>query len=173
MLLPCSEKIFLRVLRFSTLLKNQQRQTLIRFGTHGYLQTSSYELLSTRWVNTLQPSNYNSGDLARNKTKQIPVFGRNKAPGGKNRYSGELLSGTEDRKKFGDRRHEDFAFPTQLYYRRRAVLFVKDSQLQVLKYHTRNSCNKYQKYCHHPKAIYGQKLVSVKERVSFISRKTK
>ena len=39
--LPCSEKIFLRVLRFSTLLKNQQWQTLIRFGTHGHVQTSS------------------------------------------------------------------------------------------------------------------------------------
>ena len=39
--LPCSEKIFLRLLRFSPLLKNQQWQTLIRFGTHGHVQTSS------------------------------------------------------------------------------------------------------------------------------------
>ena len=39
--LPCSEKIFPQVLRFSPLLKNQQWQTLIRFGTHGHVQTSS------------------------------------------------------------------------------------------------------------------------------------
>ena len=39
--LPCSEKIFVQVLRFSPLLKNQQWQTLIRFGTHGHVQTSS------------------------------------------------------------------------------------------------------------------------------------
>ena len=45
---------FLRVLRFSPLLKNQHFQIPIRSGTHGHVSTSSYELLSAPWVNKLQ-----------------------------------------------------------------------------------------------------------------------
>ena len=52
--LPCSERFFLRVLRFSPLLKNQHFQIPIRSGTHGHVSTSSYELLSDPWVNKLQ-----------------------------------------------------------------------------------------------------------------------
>ena len=51
--LPCSEG-FLRLLRFSPLLKNQHFQIPIRSGTHGHVSTSSYELLSVPWVNKLQ-----------------------------------------------------------------------------------------------------------------------
>ena len=46
--------VFLRVLRFSPLLKNQHFQIPIRSGTHGHVSTSSYELLSALWVNKLQ-----------------------------------------------------------------------------------------------------------------------
>ena len=47
-------EVFLRVLRFSPLLKNQHFQIPIRSGTHGHVSTSSYELLSDPWVNKLQ-----------------------------------------------------------------------------------------------------------------------
>ena len=57
--LPCSERFFLRVLRFSPLLKNQHFQIPIRSGTHGHVSTSSYELLSAPWVNKLQFTIYN------------------------------------------------------------------------------------------------------------------
>ena len=50
--LPRSRKeVFLRVLRFSPLLKNQHFQIPIRSGTHGHVYTSSYELLGASWVN--------------------------------------------------------------------------------------------------------------------------
>ena len=38
---PLLREVFLRVLRFSPLLKNQHFQVLIRFGTHGNVLTSS------------------------------------------------------------------------------------------------------------------------------------
>ena len=47
-------EVFLRVQRFSPLLKNQHFQIPIRSGTHGHVSTSSYELLSDPWVNKLQ-----------------------------------------------------------------------------------------------------------------------
>ena len=47
-------EVFLRVLQFSPLLKNQHFQIPIRSGTHGHVSTSSYELLSAPWVNKLQ-----------------------------------------------------------------------------------------------------------------------
>ena len=47
-------RIFLRVLRFSPLLKNQHFQIPILSGTHGHVSSSSYELLSDPWVNKLQ-----------------------------------------------------------------------------------------------------------------------
>ena len=43
-------EVFLRVLRFSPLLKNQHFQISIRSGTHGHVST----LLSAPWVNKLQ-----------------------------------------------------------------------------------------------------------------------
>ena len=57
--LPCSERFFLRVLRFSPLLKNQHFQIPIRSGTHGHVSKSCYELLSAPWVNKLQYTIYN------------------------------------------------------------------------------------------------------------------
>ena len=51
--LPCSERFFLRVFRFSPLLKNQHFQISIRSGTHGHVSVSSYELFSAPWVNKL------------------------------------------------------------------------------------------------------------------------
>ena len=53
---PLLREVFLRVLRFSPLLKNQHFQIPIRSGTHGHVSTSSYELLSAPWVNKLQYS---------------------------------------------------------------------------------------------------------------------
>ena len=52
--LPLLREVFLRVLQFSPLLKNQHFQIPIRSGTHGHVSTSSYELLSAPWVNKLQ-----------------------------------------------------------------------------------------------------------------------
>ena len=46
-------EVFLRVLRFSPLLKNQHFKILLRSGTDGHGSTSSYELLSDPWVNKL------------------------------------------------------------------------------------------------------------------------
>ena len=40
------QEVFLRVLQFSPLLKNQHFQIPIGSGTHGHVSTSSYELLS-------------------------------------------------------------------------------------------------------------------------------
>ena len=51
---PLLREVFLRVLQFSPLLKNQHFQIPIRSGTHGHVSTSSYELLSAPWVNKLQ-----------------------------------------------------------------------------------------------------------------------
>ena len=51
---PLLRDVFLRVLRFSPLLKNQHFQIPIRSGTHEHVSTSSYELLSAPWVNKLQ-----------------------------------------------------------------------------------------------------------------------
>ena len=51
---PLLREVFLRLLRFSPLLKNQHFQIPIRSGTHGHVSTSSYELLSDPWVNKLQ-----------------------------------------------------------------------------------------------------------------------
>ena len=51
---PLLRQVFLRVLRFFPLLKNQHFQIPIRSGTHGHVSTSSYELLSDSWVNKLQ-----------------------------------------------------------------------------------------------------------------------
>ena len=51
---PLLREVFLRVLRFSSLLKNQYFQIPIRSGTHGYVSTSFYELLSAPRVNKLQ-----------------------------------------------------------------------------------------------------------------------
>ena len=56
---PFLREVFLRVLRFSPLLKNQHFQFPIRSGTHGHVSTSSYELLSPPWVNKLQFTIYN------------------------------------------------------------------------------------------------------------------
>ena len=47
---PLLREVFLRVLRFSPLLKNQHFQIPIRSGKHGHVSTSSYELLSAPWV---------------------------------------------------------------------------------------------------------------------------
>ena len=54
MVLSFDPRGFLRVLRFSPLLKNQHFQIPIRSGTHRHVSTSSYELLSAPWVNKLQ-----------------------------------------------------------------------------------------------------------------------
>ena len=51
---PLLQEVFLRILRFSPLLKNKHFQIPIRFGTHGHVSTSSHELLSLPWVNKLQ-----------------------------------------------------------------------------------------------------------------------
>ena len=51
---PLLREVFLRVLRFSPLLKNQHFQIPIQSGTHGHVSTSSYELFSDPWVNKLQ-----------------------------------------------------------------------------------------------------------------------
>ena len=56
---PLLLEVFLRVLRFYLLLNNQHFQIPIRSRTHGHVSTSSYELQSTPWVNTLQLQNYN------------------------------------------------------------------------------------------------------------------
>ena len=53
---PLLRDLFLRVLRFTPLLKNQHFQIPIRSGTHGHVSTGSYELLSAPWVNKLQYS---------------------------------------------------------------------------------------------------------------------
>ena len=47
---PLIWKVFLRVLRFSPLHKNQLFQIPIRSGTHGHVSTSYYELLSAPWA---------------------------------------------------------------------------------------------------------------------------
>ena len=54
LVLSLAPTVFLRVLRFSPLLKNQHFQIPIRSGTHGHVSASSYELLSAPWVNKLQ-----------------------------------------------------------------------------------------------------------------------
>ena len=54
---PLLQEVFLRVLRFSLLLKNQHFQIPIWSGTHGHVSTSCYELLSALWVNKLQFTN--------------------------------------------------------------------------------------------------------------------
>ena len=46
-------EVFLRVLWFSPLLKNQHFQIPIRSGMHGHFWTSSCELLGALWVNKL------------------------------------------------------------------------------------------------------------------------
>ena len=51
---PLLREVFLRVLRFSPLLKNQHFQIPIRSGTHGHVSTSSYELVSAPWLSKLQ-----------------------------------------------------------------------------------------------------------------------
>ena len=51
---PLLREFFLRVLRFSPLLKNQHFQIPIWSGTYGHVSTSSYELLSAPWLNKLQ-----------------------------------------------------------------------------------------------------------------------
>ena len=51
---PLLREVFLWVLQFSPLLKNQHFQNPIRSGTHGHVSTISYELLSAPWVNKLQ-----------------------------------------------------------------------------------------------------------------------
>ena len=48
---PLLPEVFVRVLRFSPLLKDQQFQIPIRSGTHGHVWISSYELLGASWVN--------------------------------------------------------------------------------------------------------------------------
>ena len=55
---PLLREVFLRVLRFSPLLKNQHFQIQIRSGPHRHVSTSSYELLSAPWVNKLQFTNF-------------------------------------------------------------------------------------------------------------------
>ena len=59
---PFLREVFLRVLRFSPLLKNQHLQIPSRSGTHGHVSASSYELLSDPWVNKLQFTIYNFYD---------------------------------------------------------------------------------------------------------------
>ena len=54
---PLLWEVFLRLLRFSPLLKNQHFQIPIRSGTHGHVSTSCYKLLSAPWVNKLQFTN--------------------------------------------------------------------------------------------------------------------
>ena len=51
---PLLREVFLWVLRFSPLLKNQHFQIPIRSGMHRHVSTSSCELLSDLWVNKLQ-----------------------------------------------------------------------------------------------------------------------
>ena len=51
---PLIWEVFLRVVRFSPLLKNQPFQIPIQSGTHGHVSTSSHELLSAPWVKQLQ-----------------------------------------------------------------------------------------------------------------------
>jgi len=50
---PLLREVFLQVLQFSSRLKNQHFHIPTRFGTHGHVSTSSYELLSAPWVNKL------------------------------------------------------------------------------------------------------------------------
>ena len=54
---PLLWEVFLRLLRFSPLLKNQHFQIPIWSGTHGHVSTSCYKLLSAPWVNKLQFTN--------------------------------------------------------------------------------------------------------------------
>ena len=51
---PSVRQVFLRVLRFSPLLKNQHFQIPIRSVTHRQVSTCSEELQSASWVNKLQ-----------------------------------------------------------------------------------------------------------------------
>ena len=51
---PLLREVFLRVLRFSPLLKNQHFQIPIQSGMHRHVSTSSWELLIAPWVNKLQ-----------------------------------------------------------------------------------------------------------------------
>ena len=51
---PLLREVFLRVIRFSPLLKSQYFQVPIRSGTYEQVSTSFYELLSESWVNILQ-----------------------------------------------------------------------------------------------------------------------
>ena len=51
---PLLQEVFLQVLRFSPLLKNQHFQVPIQSGTHRHVSTSSWELLTAPWVNNLQ-----------------------------------------------------------------------------------------------------------------------
>ena len=51
---PCSERFFSGYYGFPlSKVKNEHLQIPIRSGTHGFVSTSSYELLSAPWVNKL------------------------------------------------------------------------------------------------------------------------
>ena len=74
-LLP--REVFLRVLRFSPLLKNQNFQIPIRSGTLGQVWTNSWELLSASWV---KKNNYDSHFFLYNRTSRSKfVVGRSVA----------------------------------------------------------------------------------------------
>ena len=62
---PLPREVFLRVLRFSPLLKNQNFQIPIRSGTLGRVWTNSWELLSASWV---KKNNYDSDFFFYNRT---------------------------------------------------------------------------------------------------------
>ena len=62
--LPLLREVFLRVLWFPPLLKNQHFQIPIRSGTHGKVSTSSYELLSVPAVGK-QTTNYDYNILTK------------------------------------------------------------------------------------------------------------
>ena len=66
---PLLREVFLRVLRFSPLLKNQHFQIPIRSGTHGHVSASSYELLSDPWVNKTNCNNYSLTETVSDRFK--------------------------------------------------------------------------------------------------------
>ena len=65
-------EVFLRVLQFSPLLKNQHFQIPIQSGMQGHVSTSSYEFLRASWVNKLQNYKLHWRIIASWHTSNIP-----------------------------------------------------------------------------------------------------
>ena len=84
---PLLREVFLRVLRFSPLLKNQHFQIPIRSGKHGHVSTSSYEHLSDPWVNKLQ---FTILLQSYSWTNSLDLLGLNSQETVKPKWTGEL-----------------------------------------------------------------------------------